>query len=40
MTTLLSRWQQPSPGHARDEELFRALLPPLTADVLGYYLPY
>ncbi|GGQ12469.1 hypothetical protein GCM10010215_41840 [Streptomyces virginiae] len=23
-----------------DEELFQALFPPLTADVLSYYLPY
>lgn len=23
-----------------DGELFRALFPPLTADVLSYYLPY
>ncbi|GGZ55943.1 hypothetical protein GCM10010387_57580 [Streptomyces inusitatus] len=26
--------------YAGDEELFRALFPPLTADVLSYYLPY
>ncbi|MCX4808664.1 hypothetical protein OG594_45080 [Streptomyces sp. NBC_01214] len=26
--------------YSADEELFQALLPPLTADVLSYYLPY
>ncbi|MFI7613795.1 GNAT family N-acetyltransferase [Nonomuraea terrae] len=26
--------------YARDEELFQTLFPPLTADVLSYYLPY
>ncbi|MEV5680080.1 MULTISPECIES: GNAT family N-acetyltransferase [unclassified Streptomyces] len=26
--------------YARDEELFQALFPPLTGDVLSYYLPY
>ncbi|MFD9519683.1 hypothetical protein, partial [Streptomyces sp. NPDC059979] len=26
--------------YSADEELFQALFPPLTADVLSYYLPY